>query len=191
MRGRFLISQMSCIWPSRAFIGNWVLFEKNWVGRIRSKNKKPSFLKVFRHLLDFLPFSTSTTWGTKYLLYFDKWTYRMSREPPFSSERTSCRMWAPWRRWILRKSDQSHAGSTGKQYRLIGHDREWVNNDTSAKQCSPHGSGICMLWVGTDTHYGIYDSGYRKMSFDMDTVGASASSQQTTVFILLCPSGMR
>ena len=79
-----------------------------------------------------------------------------------------------------RPSDPSHAGSAGKQYRSIGHDKGWANNDTSARQCSPHDGGICMFRVGNNTRYGIYDSGYRKMSFGIDTVGTCASSQETT-----------
>lgn len=80
-----------------------------------------------------------------------------------------------------RPSDPSHAGSAGKQYRSIGHDKGWANNDTSARQCSPHDGGICMFRVGKDTRYSIYDSGYRKKSFGIDTVGTCASSQSTTV----------
>ena len=33
-----------------------------------------------------------------------------------------------------------------------------------------------MLWVGMDTHYGLYDPGYREKSLSMDTVGNSAST---------------
>ena len=44
-----------------------------------------------------------------------------------------------------------------------------------------------MLWVGMDTHYGLYDSGYRKKSFGIDTVGTCASSQQQ--FFSVVPVG--
>lgn len=92
----------------------------------------------------------------------------------------------------MRTSDKSHAGSAGKQYRPIGDDKRSANNDTSAKQCSSPEGGISMLWVGMDTHYGLYDPGYREKSLGMDTVGNSASTlyQQISSF-LLCPSGLR
>lgn len=89
-------------------------------------------------------------------------------------------------------SDKSHAGSAGKQYRPIGDDKRSANNDTSARQCSSPEGGISMLWVGMDTHYGLYDPGYREKSLGMDTVGNSASTlyQQISSFLLF-PSGPR
>ena len=46
-----------------------------------------------------------------------------------------------------------------KQYRPIGDDKRWANNDTSARQCSSPEGGISMLRVGMDTRYGLYDPG--------------------------------